>query len=653
MKCIKSFLRKVDFFGVSFFFRFKGDRKYRTSLGGLFIIIFIVFVICFSINYLIPFINRENFTIVYYTMSLPFTEQINLKETKSAFAVGFDCKTSLDGTNAEDLLKIQLSFSIQSKNKDGRIIKQKTQLTTHPCTYKDFYNNFNNSLEYLNMDIFQCLDDNSRIVEGIYTDEVFSYYTFTVSIKEDSQKNFDRLNNYLLGNDCKLNVYYTDLTIDINNYKNPVKSYLDSVFIQLDPNYVKKMNAFFLNQHLYNDDYLIGVFNAQNSHKNTKFSRTEDYSIYKGMNRYKSGLYNYQEYAKLYIRADTKKTEIKRKYQKLMEYYADVSSLLIGIFYILRIIFYFINYFYGENSIKKNIFIFKDLEFKHLNIPKKINQIKGLINITDNPRDKKNVFYNEISNDLKENTKNTNYFGRETGRKNMFNNEDMNITTGKKKLLINRNNYDLSKENDNSRFNNDETTNARFIRRRKIKIDYVLKPDEFNDDNNIIVPNIKKNFSNDKTYNKMKITQENPQENVNTEKIEYSLNIFEVIVFLFFKCCLTKKLTLKKNLNDKADKILYQKLDITLYLRNMMLLDIMNKTLLEENMKNIINFISRPILSLNKNENDELESFYQSYTDSEFEKFSNDIYEYAKKSDKNIIEKKILNISNKQLKEFI
>ena len=34
-------------------------------------------------------------------------------------------------------------------------------------------------------------------------------------------------------------------------------------------------------------------------------------------------------------------------------------------------------------------------------------------------------------------------------------------------------------------------------------------------------------------------------------------------------------------------------------------------------------------------------------------KFSNDIYEYAKKSDKNIIEKKILNISNKQLKEFI
>ncbi|MBQ1832380.1 MAG: hypothetical protein II114_01230, partial [Treponema sp.] len=71
------------------------------------------------------------------------------------------------------------------------------------------------------------------------------------------------------------------------------------------------------------------------------------------MNRYGSNLYDYQNYAMLYIRADTKRTEIKRKYQKLMEFYADASSMLIAIFGILAIIFGFINDFYAEHSIKK------------------------------------------------------------------------------------------------------------------------------------------------------------------------------------------------------------------------------------------------------------------------------------------------------------
>ena len=85
----------------------------------------------------------------------------------------------------------------------------------------------------------------------------------------------------------------------------------------------------------------------------------------------------------------------------------------------------------------------------------------------------------------------------------------------------------------------------------------------------------------------------------------------------------------------------------------MILLDIMNKTLIEDNMKSIINFISRPILSVNKNKDDEFESFYRTYTDAEFDKFSNEIYEFAQKSNKVSLEKKLFDISNKQLKEFI
>ena len=85
----------------------------------------------------------------------------------------------------------------------------------------------------------------------------------------------------------------------------------------------------------------------------------------------------------------------------------------------------------------------------------------------------------------------------------------------------------------------------------------------------------------------------------------------------------------------------------------MLLFDIINQTILEDNIKHIINFVSRPVLSLNKNEDDESESFYKNYTNTEFDKFSKEIYEFAKKSDKKPIEKRLLNISNKHLKDFI
>ena len=94
MRPLKRILRKVDFFGVPFSFRYNNEEKYSTSLGGLFFIVFCVVVVAVGVYYFIPFYNRKNFSIVYYSMNLPNTEQIKLKESKAAFAVGLECTTA-------------------------------------------------------------------------------------------------------------------------------------------------------------------------------------------------------------------------------------------------------------------------------------------------------------------------------------------------------------------------------------------------------------------------------------------------------------------------------------------------------------------------------------------------------------------------------
>ena len=62
------------------------------------------------------------------------------------------------------------------------------------------------------------------------------------------------------------------------------------------------------------------------------------------------------------MRADLKKTIIYRKYQKIMEFYTDASSILVALCEVIYLIFNFIDYFYAYHSLSKEIFFFKDIE---------------------------------------------------------------------------------------------------------------------------------------------------------------------------------------------------------------------------------------------------------------------------------------------------
>ena len=63
-----------------------------------------------------------------------------------------------------------------------------------------------------------------------------------------------------------------------------------------------------------------------------------------------------------------------------------------------------------------------------------------------------------------------------------------------------------------------------------------------------------------------------------------------------FKWCIPKKLKLKNELNEKAQSFLDRKLDIVLYVRNMILLDIFTEILLDPETKEVANFLTRPII---------------------------------------------------------
>jgi len=643
MKVFKDILRKIDIFGVPFNFKYKTKDKYSTPFGGFILLLFSILALTFGIYYLIPFLNRKNLSIIYYTMNIPKTERIRLKDSKAAFAIGYDCQERT-GIKASDIFNLEILYVLYIKDMQGDYDKNKTTLSFHKCTYEDFYNNYNTSFQYLGLKDYICLDNYDHNIEGIYSDQIFSYYEFSLTAKNN---NSDIIEKYLKENDCKLEMYYTDITIDLYNYKEPIKPFLNSYFIQLNPTLFIKRNMFYMNQYLYDDDSFIAVFDEEQKPKQMKtlFSRYDEYSLYIGLDRERNKPLNKDYYAKLYMRADTKKTDIRRTYQKLTEFFADASSLLIAIYDFLIIIISYINNFYAEQAIIKKLFIFKGMDNKDFHFSKKSEKIQRLAilggkKVIKNIKEENSIIeYNDIHfNTNEENVKNEN---KDSSVKELISNGNYEKKLKLKTLKINEGNKKLNNIFTTTNIENEiNETSKRKI--KNIRSALNLNENPINKDINNI-----NTLEKEDNQNKFKNSIFNQKTN------KFSFNILEIISIFIFPCCLKGQLKLKNLINEKALNILYNKLNIILYVRNMILFDIINKTILDDPKKDIINFLSRPILSLTKNSFEEKDIFYESYKESDFDKFYESYSALVKKPNKKDREKKLLNLSQKQLKEFI
>ena len=507
----------------------------------------------------------------------------------------------------------------------------------------------------MSLNQFECLDKKDNSFQGIYTDEVFIYYEFSVVSKNDSVDLFQKIDKYLTEQDCRLELYYTDVTIDLDNYKEPIKPYINSVFIQLNPTLFLKMNVYFKNQYFNNDNFLLFVFDEEEETTiHTLFSRVEDYSLYKGLDRGVALPNDNTKYANIYIRADTSKTTIKRKYQKVMEFYADYSSLLISLYRVLYIIFCFVNRFYADHSLAKQIFFFKEAENRHFDINRKSIQIKNLIKILDPLIEKKNFLLN--NNDNK--TQSLRYIEEKNDIEINDLGEGIKIYNINKNLRKKENNSkidEILKPNDFIKYQNSKMRNKM---KRKIKFS---KEDDYEENNKnlnlITVQSSKRNIISRYKIQPVKASTISLKglKSIELEKmgrIKFKYNIFEIFWSFLCDCCLTNKLKAKMNFTEKANNILKSKLDITLYITNAIFIDILNQILINDNMKSMTKFITRPIISLSKSGKRDLSEFYKNYVEKDFDNLYKDVSEMSRKPKLTQAEQKLICLVYNELNEM-
>ena len=535
---VKKFLKKIDRFGVTFSFKYENEEKYSSLIGSLVCLCFYLIVLYVFIKNFIPYKNKENFNLQFYSINLKQTEKIKF-ELPTAFSFGIDCGSN-ETTNkiAKDLFDLKVQYVNRTRDDKGNYKpyynSSKYTISTHPCEYEDYPIDHKSSFDYLQIKNFQCLNKNEtkdHYLEGIFTDKYFSYYTFTLNSKKNTEENFQKINEFLEKEDCKLQFYYTDIIANLSNYENPISTFINSLFLQINADIYSKKNIFFMNYHLKNKTKLINAFEKKGEPLiETGYSRVENYFLYKGLDRFSKKPTEYESYARIYLRVDNKLIEIQRKYQDILEFYADTSSLLVSIFQILLFIFNLFNNYKGEYSITQKLFFFDENKCDKKNntsisIPKN-NEINGSFK-----REKINNLTAILENQQSTNTNKSN--------DNSFQKVDQN----KKTLIF-------------SSFN--------FCQRILLSF-------------NSFFISIVSIFKKDIFYKEKRIIQ----------KFKQSLNIFD------------------------------NKLDIFIYIRSMILLDIMHQELVDEYKKKIFNFESRSLTFLTGeiDDNNKGNEIYKSCTD--------------------------------------
>ena len=500
-KRTKKFFRETDAFGISFTFRYKKENNFATWQGGVITFLIIAMYLFFGIYYFIPFVRKKNFTSFYNTINLKNATPIILNYSSSDFSIGLECGKMQE--EEKNILNSYLQFNAiyYSKRNDSKDLNSTFILV----------NESNSTLLKIKSE-----DNTSNVISGKFGDEVFEYIEISLSSKEKSNEYINEIDKLLFENDCKLEFHYNDYTIDYDKFEEPFNEIKNEFFLQLNPYFCIKMNTYFMNQTIKNDDDILFEHEDDEISKYI-FSRSEQYFVYKGNYDTKKEKFpkDYDSYAKIYIRADARKVEIKRKYQTFFEFWADTFSfwnaLLAIIAFILKSFYKFYAFYYIGNE----IFFFEkeNKEINHLNYSEKNKEIKSLMDITK--------------------AKTKDY--ERTSTNNLKNIEKNNVE------IINQTNYNLKEEDKIANFDNQKIT-------------------------------------------------------------KYSFNFYEVIIrwLKLFRCiniCKCQKLMNKMNLYSKAKNIMKEKLNIVVYIKNMLYLDAFKKKLKNEDKDYILQFLGMPITS--------------------------------------------------------
>ena len=239
----------------------------------------------------------------------------------------------------------------------------------------------------------ETVDGNKVVIGGNFGGDFYGVLSINIykCINKTNSvicKTKEEIDNALNG--AWFELFIIDHFIDVNDYNNPVKTFSNSIYSQLDQSFSKTLMASF--SHLKVDTDNGFLFDSIVSYSSYKYEQTS----------YDMRNVNYQQTLVEFVILSGKAEEyFYRSYIKIQSVFAEVGGILNGLSIIGIIMFKFFEGKLYENSLVNSLFVFK---FTKTSDIKRVNNLRTEVNTMNNninfSNEKDNVMY------LKENNKN-------------------------------------------------------------------------------------------------------------------------------------------------------------------------------------------------------------------------------------------------------
>ena len=573
-KKIKNIIKKIDLLGTFISFRIEQEREYKSLIGGVFTILYIIIAIIYIIYMAIPFIKRKDINFTFSNKIVSFGPFVNL--TKSNFNFAFGPLLINENENSAIPKTINYTVSLIEWIGEDEIYEQNMEfklceVSDFPYQLKDEF--INNQLEDLYCPILKSIKNYS--LDGLYTDYYYKFIIISMKLSDYAKDNINEVYEFLKLNPIIMSIFFKDIGIDYENKNNPLPSYMNYIYKDIDIEFIRK-SLVFLSTVEFKDDQSF-FFKNEKKNYDCVLDKVEDsFRINKYNNNEEIELID-DEILTFELRASQKIATLKRRYQKLPEFAASLSGLLSFLFVCNIVIANLI-----ERKVIDQILIHKMLKFKGNNFYN-IQYLISKFNFQD---------YNDYKSP------------NERLKINQINNIDsQNINEQKnsiEKYKIQNINY--QKTSNNSFVNVSKNNNINSKRNKMLNptFQYFKYKKKINEKDSI---NLNENdFNSGRKMIKSKSLKGNYSTPINKNSSKnqlIKLTIGEIIVNIFcFYCHSNSK---KYKLLKKAEKVIYYYMDIITYISTVQELQLLKKLIFDTNSLIIFDFVCKPIMKVKNN----------------------------------------------------
>ena len=628
LKCLKKLIKDCDCFGTFVTFRINKENELKSLFGGFSTIIYSMIAIIYISYMSYHFIARKNLDFINAYRIVESEPFINLTNIGFNFAFGLESADTENPYVEGEIKYFNYSIFLMEWIGHEKIIK--TNIPIKSCTKEDFHHLVDGSFKKSDIDKLFCPDWSgiNYTLEGTYMDYYYKYIIIQIGLTDYALNNLDSTKNLFITNPFEMAFFFLDNAIDYDNRSNPMPLFLNHLFRTMDFNYQKTTEVLISPVEFYNDENII-IDNPSLTRGLTIDSCTDSF---RNSDRYvkHESLVN-----QFYLKTSSKTVELRRSYEKLPLFIADLTGILEDI-----LIFLLLTVNVVERIAIDHKLISKMLKFSG----SKYYDIDYLINTFHKDNINSNVMkiINKENLDIVKNSKG----GVVSSRKSIVTLLDNNKLDGKKErnmiLLDNqgkKNNFLGNKEKKFFKTNdlikeekrNDNNIEVQVTERDGINLlNHSMKKSvtensfsveslsSVNDVTHDIRNNVNNRIDSERIFTTTSKSLEEFEEQkpieiqikkIKNNNLSLRMNICETIcVKLCFWC--SKKLDKKNNIISKAEDRVHYYLDVFNYIKKMQEIDLLTYCLLDHDQYNLFDCLSKPPIKI---EEDKTNNIYNEF----------------------------------------